>query len=184
VVQLETATGIVRLNINSSVSPEMAALTVNIFYNSPSGRVYIMRDITVQTKQPCNDPYVYVKWLNTFGGWDYYRFGYNQVTNSTTKIDQQVNRYALDIENEDTINDVVSKTANETISFGVNNVPNDVVHGLRGLKKSVKAMMMVAPYKWQTIVIQDGDFGENSTRNATGNATFIATLRDDNLQTN
>jgi hypothetical protein len=184
VVQLAGGIGIVRLNINSSVSPEMAALTVNIFYNSPSGRVYIMRDITVQTKQPCNDPYVYIKWLNTLGGWDYYRFGYNQVTNSTTKIDQQVNRYALDIENEDTINDVVSKTANDTISFGVNNVPNDVVRGLRGLKKSVKAMMLVAPYKWQTIVIQDGDFGENSTRNATGNATFIATLRDDNLQTN
>lgn len=174
--------GVNRLLINQNFDTA-TEIKVNIYYLNNGDKVYVMEDLYLDIITPCEEPYIYLKFINHLGGWDYYRFGYNQVIGGNVSIDEQVVRYVSDWAYQDTINDVISKSANDKITFGADGVSQDDMRSLAWLKKSVKVQMYIGDNNWQTVVIDGGGLWDYDTRKKAGTVEFVAQLRDDNIQT-
>jgi hypothetical protein len=107
------------------------------------------------TQQPCNP--VYLRWLNKFGGWDYYCFGKTQTKG--IEIDgQEFEKPVLhDLENMTSREAFLNKQAFETILVGAENISNDEVLGIKGMLTSAKVEMYLRG-KWFEVLIDTGGY--------------------------
>jgi hypothetical protein len=159
---------------------------IDIADNNPvqTTNVYFQQPITVNIKQTCNDPYVYLKWINSRGAWDYWRFGFNQSWVRTTSGSEQIERFISDWENDDTREDFVSRKAFDKLTLVAGQVDKDSLKALRWLSNSIKVQMLVGtnPYKWQTVIVSDGDFTNYETRYNSGDVKITITKPSLNIQ--
>lgn len=136
----------------------------------------------IATEEVCdNDPYIYIKWINQLGGWDYYRFGYTQNVSVQTSTQQAVKLNVLDWENSTTIWQAIKKNANKRVQFGASGIKD--ISGLEWLPVSVEVMLLVAPGVWHTVELSPGSFSLGSTRDKTFNVQFSINLPEYNIQT-
>ncbi len=146
-----------------------------------------MQELNIKYTCPCvTDPYVYIKWINSRGAWDYYRFGFNQGLNASIKNDVSVVRFVQNWETSDTIEDNISKSSIRQLAVGADNISADAAYTLQWAKKSIKVMMLVNtnPIKWQTVIVKDGDTDVIQTRKDRSNSVrFNLLLPSDNIQT-
>ncbi|WP_207425991.1 hypothetical protein [Pedobacter sp. SYSU D00535] len=174
--------GVVRLRI-----PEVLAtaykVKLEVFYIENNESVKVTEDKFIQISTPCSDPYVYLKWMNHLGAWDYFRFGYNQIIVSDVRNEQMVSRVVSDWENSDTIADVVKKAAVDKITVGAHGLTPDQMQGLTWLRRGIKAQMLVSvnPVKWQTVIVQSGSDSRDS-RARSGNVKLTIELPEANIQ--
>lgn len=162
--------------------------TIDLPDNNPvvQDKVYIMQDLFMKYKCSCETPFVYIKWLNSRGAWDYYKFEYNQTLNAAVTKDTAVVRYVDNWETSDTIEDVISKSSIKQLVVGADNISEDEAKALQWAKKSVKVQMLVNtnPVKWVTVIVQDGETDRFQTRKPnSNNVRFTLFLPSDNLQT-
>lgn len=178
------ALGINRLLIPNVFDCCDTEIVANIYYMSGETKVYIMQPLTIKYQCTCDDPYVYLKWINKLGGWDYWRFGYNQGLSDTTANSQQVENFVRDWENDQTIEDIISKQANGKLTLVAGQLSLPELEGLSWIAKSRRVQMLVStnPVKWQTVIIPDGDFSKGETRKGLGNVKLSITLPSYNLQ--
>jgi hypothetical protein len=158
---------------------------IKLYYLSGTTRVYFMQPITINVFHPCNnDPYVYLKWINHLGAWDYWRFGHNQALSSSTTNSEKVNRFVSDWANDDTINDYISRNANDKMQLLTPQVNASDLKALRWLSKSIKCQMLTStnPVRWQTVLIPDADFPALNTRTGKADIKFNITLPQNNIQ--
>ncbi len=178
--------GINRVNIPQNFNAAATSAIVNIYYLQNGVKVYIMQPITINVIHPCdNDPYVYLKWVNHLGAWDYFRFGYNQLLSGDITNVQSVNRFVDDWEFNDTIQDLVQKMAIDKINVGADLLTANESKAIRWLRKSIKAQMLTGmnPVKWQTIIIEDGTYDASETRRSnSGPVSFTIYLPQSNIQ--
>lgn len=184
---LSTFTNIVSSNIEVQ-SVQLPALplnaenvTVQVYYVDGIDR-NVTVPINIKVVQPCADPFVYLKWINSLGGWDYYRFGYSQNVTLSVANNTVISRPVLDYSTANTIFDIVSKTAGERIQFGSDEIMANQIEGVMGLAKSVKLMLMVAPGKFQTVELITGTYSKGTTRNRMFSANFSVDLPEINIQ--
>lgn len=180
------ALGLNRLLIPDSFDCCAKNIVANIYYLDIDGitKHYIMQPITIRHECPCDDPYVYLKWVNSKGGWDYYRFGFNQMLNATITNDQAVTKFIQNWANDDTLQDNINKSSAPGLSIGASQVDNDTAYTLQWARKSIRAMMLVStnPIKWQTVIVKDGDTDIIQTRKKLNDINFKLVLRNDNIQ--
>lgn len=178
---LPTVAGVYRLMIPAIPSQDVKYLMLQIFNANQS----ITQTLRVDVSFPCDkDPYVYLKWINKLGGWSYWRFGYRQDISVDTSNDTQIRRSVFDYENDDTILDIVKKSAKRKIQFGADGINTDFVPLLESLATSVKVMLLVSsdPIKWQTVILSTGSFGIYQTRSNKFQVQFTVSLPDINIQ--
>jgi hypothetical protein len=162
-----------------------ATAAINLYYTDDSGnKVYVMQPKTIRVEASCNDPYVYLKWINHLGAYDYWRFGYNQALTSTSSGSQQISRYVLDWANGDTIEDYISRNANDKMTLYSGGVDKASLKGLRWMNNSIKCQMLTnsSPYKWQTVSVGDGDFSVYNTRAQGADVQIDIVLPGKNVQ--
>jgi hypothetical protein len=161
------ALGINRVRIPQANLQTANYADINIYYLNGSDRVYVMQPQRINVRISCSDPYVYLKWINSRGAWDYWRFGYEQVANRSVSGSQQISRNVLDWENNDTIEDIISRSANRKVNVVSGQIDIKGKEALSWLNNSIKVQMLTRnanPYQWKTVIIPDGDSSPYNTR--------------------
>lgn len=154
-------------------------------YNFVSVKTYLMQPITVKVEKTCKDPYVYLKWVNHLGTWDYWRFGYNQTLTGEAKNSQLISRFVEDWEKADTMEDYISRSGNDKIAIVSGMVDKNSMKALRWMNSGIKVQVLVSenPIKWQTYIIPDGSFSSIDSRKEFANVKLNLTLPGKNIQT-
>lgn len=183
-ISIFTAVGVNRVLVPDLFDCCAEKIKANIYYVLDDVRVYVMQDIYIRLKCPCPEPYIYIKWVNSLGAWDYYYFGFNQFLNANISNDQSVKRFVLNWSSDDTIEDNISKSSIRSLRVGASQINSDDANALQWARKSIKAQMLVNtnPIKWQTVIIKDGSTDIIQSRKKTSDIAFELLLVSDNLQ--
>lgn len=182
--QIIEALGINRIRMPNAFDCCATQLVANIYYLNGDSKFYIMQDQLIKYQCTCDDPYVYLKWINSRGGWDYWRFGFNQDLSNSTTNSEQINRFISNWETDQTMGDYISRQSVPKMSLVAGQLTLSELNSLSWLSNSRRVQMLtsVNPIKWQTVLVPDGDFSRGSTRSGIGNVKLSITLPSYNIQ--
>ena len=178
--------GLNRLLINANFDSDVYYFTLALNYNDSLGVAHtITQTQTVRIDDAVDEQSVYLRWIGLSGCWNYYRFVYNQEVTLDVQNAVIVKNYVSDWENQDSIEEVIGKSAGQKIKVMAEDLSVADIKGLQSIKYSPKVQMLVSknPVKWQTIVLNTATFSEYETLN--GQAPFSVTfnLPGINIQT-
>ncbi len=96
-----------------------------------------------------------------------------------------IKNLVTDWENQQGIEEVISKTAGQKMKVMAEDLPVADIKGLQAIKYSPKVQMLVnkKPVKWQTIVINTATFSEYETRNGQAPFSITFNMPSINIQT-
>lgn len=177
--------GINRLMMAGDPANGVEYFQVQLYRGADENPYYVTKPLLVRLNKPCdNDPYIYIKWINKLGGWDYYRFGFNQDYTVSTKNETIVKRNIFDYKTDTAAIDIIKKEANKSISFGASGISKDDSIGLEGMAESINVMMLVNtnPWQWLTVELNTGSFNIYKTRGNLFDVKFSISLPDINIQ--
>ena len=178
--------GLNRLLINQNFQLDAYYFTIALFYNdTDSNPIQITQLQTVRIDHTPDINSVYMRWIGLTGSWNYYRFIYNQEISLDVQTATIIKNFVSDWENQDVIEEVISKDAGQKIKLTAEDLSIADIKGLQSIKYSPKVQMMInaSPVKWQTVVLNTATFSEYETLN--GVAPFSITFNQPsiNIQT-
>ena len=184
-VNILEALGYNHISITGSLNEAVRKLKVRLFYLNSSGvKVYITQQLTINIERPCNDPFIYLRWVNHVGGFDYFRFGHNQFIVNDTKNEVSVTRLIENWGTDETALDVIRKYSGNKITIGADALDENQIQGLEWLKKSIKVQMLsnADPVRWKTVILNTGSFDLKQTKGNKGSIKLTISLPEDNIQ--
>jgi hypothetical protein len=177
--------GLNRLRVNNAFSTEAYYFNLTLKYDDEHGAHNITQTQTVRIDDAIDEQSVYLRWIGLSGSWNYFRFVYNQEVSLDVQNAVIIKNYVFDWENQDSIEEVIGKSAGQKIKVMAEDLSVADIKGLQSIKYSPKVQMLVSknPVKWQTIVINTATYSEYETLN--GQAPFSVTfnLPGINIQT-
>ncbi len=118
--------------------------------------------ITVNVKEGCSDNPVYLCWLNTLGGFNYWLFNKFQEQNVKTSIENSFSSNVSELETALGIANITGKSSGETIEVG-SSISIDDMDGIKSLYESTSVFMLANPLTWETdgvkwkrVIVQPG----------------------------
>lgn len=155
------------------------ATTINIT------EIQVIADQTVRVDKNPDHNSVYLRWIGLTGSWNYYRFTYNQDISLDVQNATIIKNYVFDWENQDGIEEVISKSAGQKIRVWADDLSITDIKGLQSIKYSPKVQMLVNknPVKWQTVVLNTATFSEYETLNGVAPFSVTFNLPAINIQT-
>jgi hypothetical protein len=119
----------------------------------------------IRVRRDCPTNPVYLAWANPHGGWSYWLFSGRKFTTLDTFDAKYIERWAWDIEQQDTKLDTMSKAAGEKLLVAAVDLDEHDMATLRTLITSVKVQLLVSqsPIKWQTVTIEPGSWSVKDT---------------------
>ena len=105
--------------------------------------------ITVKIENGCGNNQVYLCWINTLGGYDYWLSNKLQEQNLKTKIENSFSSNVSDLETALGIANITGKSSGETIEV-VSSVALEDISGMKSLYESTSVMMLTNPTTWAT----------------------------------
>jgi len=168
--------GLNRLLINQNFPPEAYYFTLTLKYDADEVTHTITQTQTVRIDDMPDDNSVYLRWIGLSGSWNYYRFVYNQEVSLDVQNAVIIKNYINDWANQDSIEEVISKSAGQKMKVMAEDLSVNDIKGLQSIKYSPKVQMLVSksPVKWQTVVLNTATFAEYESRN--GQAPFSVTF--------
>jgi hypothetical protein len=169
--------GLNRLLINYSFANDVYFINVTLKYIGDDGVTHtVTQTQTIRVDDAVDDQSVYLRWIGLSGSWHYYRFVYNQEVSLDVQNAVIIKNYVFDWQNQDSIEEVISKTAGQKMKVVAEDLSVADIKGLQSIKYSPKVQILVNknPVKWQTIVINTATYSEYETRN--GQAPFSVTF--------
>ncbi|QHS56076.1 hypothetical protein GWR56_11220 [Mucilaginibacter sp. 14171R-50] len=177
IVQLPEQLGLNRLLIPGPFAEDVYYLDVALKYDDSDDVTHtVTQKQTIRVDDAIDDQSVYLRWIGLSGSWNYYRFIYNQEVSLDVQNAVIIKNYVSDWEHQDSIEEVISKTAGQKVKVVAEDLSVADIKGLQSIKYSPKVQMLVNknPVKWQTIVINTATYSEYETRN--GQAPFSVTF--------
>jgi len=168
--------GLNRLLINTILAAEVYFINIALKYTD-GDTVHTVTEIqTIRVDDAIDDNSVYLRWIGLSGSWNYYRFVFNQEVSLDVQNAVIIKNYVSDWENQQGIEEVISKTAGQKVKVVAEDLSVADIKGLQSIKYSPKVQMLMNknPVKWQTIVINTATYSEFETRN--GRAPFSVTF--------
>jgi hypothetical protein len=168
--------GLNRLLVNETFPPEAFYFTLTLQYNNGETPVVVTQTQTVRIDDAIDEQSVYLRWIGLTGSWNYYRFVFNQEISLDVQNAVIVKNYVFDWENQDGIEQVISKNAGQKMKVMAEDLSVVDIKGLQSIKYSPKVQILVNknPVKWQTVVLNTATFTEYDTLN--GHAPFSITF--------
>ncbi|MCO5936159.1 hypothetical protein NAF17_11485 [Mucilaginibacter sp. RB4R14] len=168
--------GLNRLLINTNFANDVYYINVALKYRDGDTTHTVTKTQTIRIDDAVDDQSVYLRWIGLSGSWNYYRFVYNQEVSLDVQNAVIIKNYVSDWEHQDSIEEVISKTAGQKIRVMAEDLGVADIKGLQAIKYSPKVQMLVNKnsVKWQTIVINTATYSEYETRN--GQAPFSLTF--------
>ena len=175
--------GINRLMLAGVPGPNVEYFQIQLYTGPDESPSFITRPLVIKMNKPCSDRYVYLKWLNTLGGWEYWRFGKNQTESIVTSNADILDRNVFDWAKDDTIADLVKKKAVSRFQIGAQ-ISNSKIRGVSSLHRSIKVQMLVNtnPIAWQTVIVDAGTFEIRKTKYDYTELKFTINLPETNIQ--
>ncbi len=177
--------GLNRLLINFNPPDDCYYFSVQLLYDvtTPSAVTYPLTEAIIcrVDTESCQNP-IYLKWIGLTGSWNYFKFGYNQPIGLETSNMVTKKNFVQDWENEDTLEDTISKDAAEKVTVNAENLSISDIIACRGIKTSPK-VMEYRNGKWQTVNVAAGSFTEYETMNSQDNFSVTFSRASINLQT-
>ncbi|MES2268676.1 MAG: hypothetical protein V4520_18060 [Bacteroidota bacterium] len=176
IVPVPEKLGLNRLLINSNFASDVYYINVALKYADGDTIHTVTQTQTIRVDDAVEDRSFYLRWIGLNGSWNYYRFVYNQEVSLDVQNAVIIKNYVSDWENQDSIEEVISKTAGQKIKVMAEDLSVADIKGLQSIKYSPKVQMLINknPVKWQTIVINTATYSEYETRN--GQAPFSLTF--------
>ncbi|MBD1394598.1 hypothetical protein [Mucilaginibacter glaciei] len=178
--------GLNRLLINQYFTADVYYLNITLKYTDEDAVTHTLTETqTVRVDDAVDDQSVYLRWIGLTGCWNYYRFVYNQEVSLDVQNAVIIKNYVFDWENQQGIEEVISKTAGQKIKVVAEDLAVADIKGLQSIKYSPKVQMLVNknPVKWQTIVINTATYSEYDTRNGQAPFSLTFNLPAINIQT-
>ncbi|UEG54545.1 hypothetical protein LLH06_06170 [Mucilaginibacter daejeonensis] len=178
--------GLNRLKIDTELNDEVHYLDLEIKYKDSAGVTHtVTQKQTVRVDHTGDENSVYLRWIGLNGSWNYYRFVYNQEVTLDVQNAVIVKNHILNWADQDSMEDVISKSAGLKMKVMAEDLSVSDINGLRSIKFSPKVQMLMArnPAKWQTIVINSATFAEYETRNGQAPFSITFNLPGINIQT-
>ncbi|RKD19007.1 hypothetical protein BCY91_14110 [Pelobium manganitolerans] len=152
---ISQALGVHRLMLSPDLLNNTAFKSVALGYYEGDEFNTVTESKKVKINNDCRKFPVYLCWVNTLGGWDYWLF------ESTQKIDlTTANVKTYDVYNEDLLKasattETISKEAFEKITLGAVAEKDEFVH-IRNVIMSPKVLLLIGqtPVKWVTVQIE------------------------------
>jgi hypothetical protein len=169
--------GLNRLRINTEFSSRVHYFNIELKYTDNANQKHtITKAQTIRIDNAADEHSVYLRWIGLTGSWNYYRFTYNQEISLDVQNAVIVKNHILDWANQDTMEDVISKSAGVKMKVMAEDLSVDDINGLQSIKYSPKVQMLISqnPVKWQTVILNTATFAEYETRN--GQAPFSITF--------
>ncbi|MCC8409782.1 SprB repeat-containing protein [Mucilaginibacter sp. UR6-1] len=176
-VSVPAQLGLNRLLINQQFPAEAHYVTIALKYVDTNQQQQTVTQLqTIRIDKAIDDASVYLRWIGLSGSWNYYRFVYNQEVSLDVQNAVIIKNYVHDWENQQGIEEVISKSAGQKVKVMAEDLPVQDIKGLQSIKYSPKVQMLVGknPVKWQTIVVNTATYSEYETRN--GQAPFSITF--------
>lgn len=128
---------------------------------------------------------IYLRWIGLNGSWNYYRFNYSQDITLDIQNAVIIKNYVSDWENQQGIEEVISKNAGEKMQVYADALDNNDITGLQSIKFSPKVQYLtsISPIKWQTIIVNSSTFNERNTQLNTNEFSITFNLPSKNIQT-
>ncbi|GAB2983972.1 hypothetical protein GCM10027049_21850 [Mucilaginibacter puniceus] len=147
--------------------------------------VQVIADQIVRVDKNLDHNSVYLRWIGLTGSWNYYRFTYNQDVSLDVQNATIIKNYVFDWENQDSIEEVISKSAGQKMRVMAEDLSVADIKGLQSIKYSPKVQMLVNknPVKWQTVVLNTATFAEYETLNGYAPFSITFNLPAINIQT-
>ncbi len=177
--------GLNRLLITGGFAPQAAYFTLALNYGDEHGNHTITQTQAIRIDNAVDDQSVYLRWIGLSGSWNYYRFVYNQEISLDVQNAVIVKRFVSDWQNQDGIEDVLSKSAGQKMKVMAEDLSVNDIKGLQSLKYSPKVQMLVNhnPVTWQTVVLNTATFDEYETRYGQAAFSVMFNLPSINIQT-
>lgn len=168
--------GLNRLLIEGPFANDVYYISVALKYTDGDTTHTVTQTQTIRVDDAVDDQSVYLRWIGLSGSWNYYRFVFNQEVNLDVQNAVIIKNYVSDWEHQDSIEEVISKTAGQKMKVMAEDLSVADIRGLQSIKYSPKVQMLVNknPVRWQTIVINTATYSEYETRN--GQAPFSLTF--------
>lgn len=153
---LNNSTGIYRLSLDS-INAFADSLDVTIYQ---SGVCAVTETKNININNECSNQEIYLTWLNTLGGWDYWKFTAEKSHNLNIESKETIKRNVFadwdnTFINGDTSNDVIGVTAFKEIDVFSQYLTLEEVQSISSIKYSLK--VQVIDNGIQTTVIVDSD---------------------------
>jgi hypothetical protein len=178
--------GLNRLRINTAFSSRVHYFNLELKYADAGNTVHtITQTQTIRVDSAGNDQSVYLRWIGLTGSWNYYRFVHNQEVTLDVQNAVIVKNHIIDWANQDSMEDVISKSAGVKMKVMAEDLSVADIKGLQSIKYSPKVQMLVSsnPVKWQTVVLNTATFAEYETRNGQAPFSITFNLPGLNIQT-
>jgi hypothetical protein len=169
--------GLNRLLVNAAFDAGVYYFALTLWYNDGAGTAHsVTQTQTIRIDDAVDEQSVYLRWIGLSGSWNYYRFVYNQEISLDVQNAVIIKNYVADWANQDSIEEVIGKSAGQKMKVMAEDLPVADVKGLQAIKYSPKVQMLVNknPVKWQTVVLNTATFSEYETLN--GQAPFSVTF--------
>jgi len=177
--------GLNRLLIDTSFTEDVYFIDIALKYADGNTVHTVTQTQTIRVDDAIDDQWVYLRWIGLSGSWNYYRFIYNQEISLDVQNAVIIKNYVNDWEHQDSIEEVISKTAGQKIKVVAEDLSVADIKGLQSIKYSPKVQMLVNknPVKWQTIIINTATYSEYETRNGYAPFSLTFNLPAINIQT-
>lgn len=164
------------------INPDLDSLIPSVSGDVESSFVLRLNNQALTEEQPfqyenrCTKNPLYLRWLNTLGGWDYWLFEFNQVHEVTTRTGSLKVSYVDDISNTYNPSSVLKKSAGKSIVVGAESLSQEEAQGIEDLSHSIEVQMWLGGTAWQTVQIQDGTFQVYQSNYASASVEFQLNL--------
>lgn len=176
--------GVNRLLINQDFGNECWYLDVQLFYDDEDTPIPVTQSIIVRVDRVCDSNPVYLRFIGLNGGWNYYRFNYNQTKTLDVQNAVIIKNYVDDFEAAEGIEQVISKDASNKMQLFADALDRNDIDGLSAIKYSpiVQVLSNGNPVKWQNIVVNSSTFTEYDTQNEQYEFSITYNLPSKNIQ--
>jgi hypothetical protein len=177
--------GLNRLLINAGFNSDVYYFNLTLMYADGNTTHTVTQTQTIRIDDAVDEQSVYLRWIGLTGCWNYYRFVYNQEVTLDVQNAVIIKNYVSDWENQDSIEEVIGKSAGQKIKVVAEDLSVADIKGLQSIKYSPKVQMLVNknPVKWQTIVLNTATFIEYETLNGQAPFSVMFNLPGINIQT-
>lgn len=129
---------------------------------------------------------IYLRWINTLGGWDYWCFGGTQEREIEWKAGEVFSKYFGAIESQTSTGKFVGKSAVPSLKIGSEQLTTEQIEGIENLIYSPEVQMYyLLPDNlpgWKTVRVNRSDY-KRKTRNKRHSIELTIQLLDINIQT-
>ncbi len=181
---LSMALGIHRLMLSNVLLANTFYKDVQLLYQDEEGDHAITETKKIIVNNDCRVNPIYLAWVNTLGGWDYWLFEKTQKVNLGTGNIKTSDVYVEDLTKATGTTETVSKQAADKVTLGAT-VDIETFNAVRGVIYSPKVLKLVNqdPVKWVTVQVEQTSVSYE-TKDSTADIEFSIILPEINIQSN